>query len=99
MSLIVSRSIPSFGSVRDAKERRWMSIRWGTSLGVSRRAKDLRVTGAAGTLANWATPQVVEKQGESARERGQARANGARPDKITHAASRPQVFLRKVVPT
>jgi hypothetical protein len=59
---MVLRSIPAFGSVRDSKERRWISIRWGTSTGVESREKDLRMTGAAGTLANWATPQVVEEQ-------------------------------------
>src|SRR6476469_128888 len=47
MSLMVSRSPPLFGSVSSAKERRWMSIRWGTSRGFSRREKLLRVTGAA----------------------------------------------------
>src|SRR3954453_4227975 len=47
MSLIVSRSPPLFGSVSSAKERRWMSIRWGTSRGLFRREKLLRVTGAA----------------------------------------------------
>src|SRR5215208_1594028 len=90
MSLIVSRSIPFFGSVSDSKERRWISIRWGTSTGVSRRENDRRVTGAAGTLANWATPQVVEEQGKSARVRGQDWANGARPSKIAHKRARPQ---------
>src|SRR6478672_1475183 len=47
MSLIVSRSPPLFGSVSSSKERRWMSIRCGTSRGLSRREKLLRVTGAA----------------------------------------------------
>src|SRR6188768_35722 len=47
MSLIVSRSPPSFGSVSASNERRWMSIRCGTSSGFSRREKLLRVTGAA----------------------------------------------------
>ena len=46
-SLMVSRKSPAFGSVSCSKERRWISIRWGTSIGVSRREKDLRVTGAA----------------------------------------------------
>src|SRR3954463_3241665 len=47
MSLIVSRSPPLSGSVSSAKERRWISIRCGTSSGFSRREKLLRVTGAA----------------------------------------------------
>src|SRR3954470_16909041 len=47
MSLIVSLSPPLFGSVSSAKERRWMSIRWGTSRGFFRSEKLLRVTGAA----------------------------------------------------
>src|SRR5919107_4792649 len=47
MSLIVSRSPPAFESVSSSKERRWMSIRCGTSSGLSRREKLLRVTGAA----------------------------------------------------
>src|SRR3954469_19769613 len=47
MSLIVSLSPPAFGSVSSSKERGWMSIRCGTSRGLSRREKLLRVTGAA----------------------------------------------------
>src|SRR5215203_3026783 len=47
MSLIVSRRPPDFGSVSSSKERRWISIRCGTSRGLSRREKLLRVTGAA----------------------------------------------------
>src|SRR5690348_6948885 len=47
MSLIVSLSPPLFGSVSSSKERRWISIRCGTSRGFSRREKLLRVTGAA----------------------------------------------------
>src|SRR4051795_3542436 len=47
MSSIVSRSPPFFGSVSSSKERRWISIRWGTSRGFCSREKLLRVTGAA----------------------------------------------------
>src|SRR3954451_444811 len=47
MSLIVSLRPPLFGSVSSSKERRWISIRCGTSRGFSRREKLLRVTGAA----------------------------------------------------
>src|SRR4051794_15289249 len=57
MSLIVSRNPPVFGSVSSSKERRWISIRWGTSRGFSRREKLLRVTGAAFERAKSATPQ------------------------------------------
>src|SRR5215208_6778587 len=66
MSSIVSRSSPSFELVRCSNERRWISIRCGTSSGFSRREKVLRVTGAAWDLANWATPQMVVGR-ESAR--------------------------------
>src|SRR5689334_23756060 len=47
MSLIVSLRPPFFGSVNSSDLRRWMSIRCGTSSGLSRREKLLRVTGAA----------------------------------------------------
>src|SRR6187551_3850734 len=47
MSSMVSLRPPAFGSVSSSNERRWMSIRWGTSSGFSRREKLLRVTGAA----------------------------------------------------
>src|SRR6478752_8331039 len=47
MSLMVSLRPPLFGSVSSSKERRWISIRCGTSRGLSRREKLLRVTGAA----------------------------------------------------
>src|SRR4029079_7885134 len=66
MSSIVSLSRPSFESVRCSKERRWISIRCGTSSGFSSREKVLRVTGAAWDVANWATPQMVVGR-ESAR--------------------------------
>src|ERR1700761_2444790 len=46
MSLIVSLSPPLFGSVSSSKERRWISIRCGTSRGFFRSEKLLRVTGA-----------------------------------------------------
>src|SRR3954447_20994866 len=47
MSSMVSLKPPDFGSVSSSKELRWMSIRCGTSSGLSRREKLLRVTGAA----------------------------------------------------
>src|SRR3954447_13074020 len=46
MSSMVSLSPPFFGSVSSSKERRWISIRWGTSRGFLRSEKLLRVTGA-----------------------------------------------------
>src|SRR6476646_10646780 len=59
MSLIVSRSPPCLGSVSSSKERRCMSIRWGTSSGFLSLEKLLRVTGAALERAKSATPQAV----------------------------------------
>src|SRR5918996_1441960 len=86
MSLIVSRSSPLFGSVSAANERRWISIRCGTSRGCESCEKDLRVTGAAADLANWATPQMVEKGHEPARGiRDDKGLNGARRTNIPHA--------------
>src|SRR3954453_2146352 len=56
MSSMVSRSPPVLGSVSQAKDLRWMSIRLGSSRGVSRRANDRRVRGAS-TEAKAATPR------------------------------------------
>src|SRR5579871_560850 len=52
MSSIVSRRPPPVGSVSHSNERRWISIRLGTSRGLFRRAKLRRVrsTEAAGKL-------------------------------------------------
>src|SRR5215216_3710307 len=74
MSLIVARSSPFFGFVSASNERRWISIRCGSSRGCGRREKFLRVTGAAADRANWATPQVVGDAESGARDSGQQRA-------------------------
>src|SRR3954454_18229646 len=71
MSSIVSRSPPLTGSVSSAKERRWMSIRCGTSGGFSRREKLLRVTGAAFERA-----KVGDSSGGQ-RDEYKARVNGS----------------------
>src|SRR4249920_4018277 len=92
MSLIVSRSPPLFGSVSSSKERRWISIKWGTSRGFSRREKLLRVTGAAFERAKSATPRAV--RGTKVKRRsGQENSNSARPGKITHGDARLQAWL------
>src|SRR5919204_1712140 len=80
MSLIVSRRPPALGSVSQANDRRWISIRFGTSRTFSRRAKLRRARGAS-TAATWATPQT-----------GRDRAGGAhevRPAKIAQQADAP----------
>src|ERR1044072_6671171 len=66
MSLIVSRSPPLFGSVSSSKERRWISIRCGTSSGFSRREKLLRVTGAALERAKVGDSSGGQRDGDKA---------------------------------
>src|SRR5215203_3567811 len=66
MSLIVSRRPPFFGSVSSSKERRWISIRWGTSRGLSRREKLLRVTGAALERAKVGDSSGGQRDGDKA---------------------------------
>src|SRR3954451_2687317 len=58
MSSIVSRSPPPSGFTSQAKDRFWMSIRFGTSIDLSRRANVRRVREAA-TEAKTATPPGV----------------------------------------
>src|SRR5687768_8763805 len=77
MSSIVSRRWPVFGSVSASKERRWISIRYGTSSGFSRREKLLRVTGAASTRANSATPQLVGCERDLREDSGRGHNGGA----------------------
>src|SRR3954452_13600771 len=60
MSSIVSRSPPPSGSTSQSKDRRWMSIRLGTSRGFCRRANERR-TRVVSAAAKAATPQGVEK--------------------------------------
>jgi hypothetical protein len=52
---MVSRRPPFLVSTSHSNERRWMSIRWGTSMACSRRAK-LRRVRVASTRARTATP-------------------------------------------
>src|SRR2546429_2957505 len=67
MSSIVSLSSPFFGSVSSAKERRWISIRCGTSRGFLSREKLLRVTGAALERAKVGDSSEVQRDGCTAR--------------------------------
>src|SRR5712671_996369 len=92
MSLIVSLSPPLFGSVSSAKERVWISMRWGTSRGLSRREKLLRVTGAALERAKVGDSSGGQRDVDK-RKYGQGYSNGARPRKITHGDTRPQAWL------
>src|SRR4051794_22845048 len=78
MSSIVTRRPPSLGSVSQAKDLRWISMRLGTSRTLSRRAKLRRVRGAS-TEATGATPRNVET--------GQAGAHEVRPAKIAQQAN------------
>src|SRR6476620_456091 len=58
MSSMVSRRPPFSVSVSHSKERRWMSIRLGTSRVLFRRANERRVRGTS-TRGKTATPQGV----------------------------------------
>src|SRR3954466_1597081 len=86
MSSIVSRSPPARGATSQSNDRRWMSIRLGTSRGLFRRAKERRARGAA-TLGKTATPQGVEKR-TGQQGRGALRGK-ARPSKIARAKAAP----------
>src|SRR4051794_24677385 len=87
MSSIVSRRPPVSGSTSHSNERRWMSIRFGRSRTLSRRAKLRRVRGTsrAGTTA---TPQGRWRR---ANWEGAARAGGAetRPANLAQADADP----------
>src|ERR1700755_1543598 len=82
MSLIFSRSPPETASVSTSKERRWISMRCGTSRGFSRREKLLRVTGAALERAKSATPRAVRGMVKKARAAGRRTQKSARPGEI-----------------
>src|SRR4051794_24890256 len=74
MSSIVSRKPPPSGSTSQAKDFFWMSIRFGTSIDLSRRAKVRRVREAS-TEAKTATPRGgrvkrAEVRGECRRHTG-----------------------------
>src|SRR4051794_21222372 len=81
MSSIVSRRPPAFGSVSQAKDLRWMSMRLGTSRTLSRRAKERRARDAS-TTATEATPR------EDLNRAGQAQR--VRPAKIAQQAGAPR---------
>src|SRR6476646_3170274 len=89
MSLIVSLRPPLFGSVSASNERRWMSIRWGTSRGLSRREKLLRVTGAALERAKVGDSSGGQRDVDTA-QMAAARHNGARRLNLADAAAGPQ---------
>ena len=74
------------GSVSQSNERRWMSMRLGTSRALFRRAKVRRVRGAS-TAGKTATPQGVEKRARRARARVERTA--ARPSKIAQRLAQP----------
>src|SRR3954452_9557599 len=84
MSSIVSRSPPDSGSTSQSKDRRWMSIRLGTSRTLFRRAKERRARGAT-TLGKTATPQGVE----SWQHGGGALCEEERPSKIAQGNAAP----------
>src|SRR5689334_1377806 len=92
MSLIVSLRPPFLGSVSASKERRWMSIRWGTSRGLSRREKLLRVTGAALERAKVGDSSDGQRDVDTAQIWAGA-LKSARPRKITHGRTRPRAWL------
>src|ERR1700754_2592470 len=87
MSSIVSRSPPFSGSVSHAKDVRWMSMRFGTSTGLDRRAKVRRVR-VLSTEAKTATPlegrmcwrRVGRALGQSARRTKLAQRMAAPPE-------------------
>src|SRR6266487_4405853 len=98
MSSIVSRSPPFFGSVSSAKERRWISIRWGTSRGFCSREKLLRVTGAAFERAKVGDSSDGQRDVRYSADIGRGH-NWARPRKITYDGARPRTWLPAWVPT
>src|SRR3954452_8482729 len=85
MSSMVSRRPPPSGSTSQSNDRRWMSMRLGTSRDVFRRAKERRARGAA-TLGKTATPQGVERSGQQG---GGALRGKARPSKIAQGKAAP----------
>src|SRR3954449_2988064 len=85
MSSMVSRRPPPSGSTSQSNDRRWMSIRLGTSRDLFRRAKERRSREAA-TLGKTATPQGVERTGQQG---GGALRGKARPSKIARSKAAP----------
>src|SRR4051795_28281 len=82
MSSIVSRRPPDSVPVSQANERRWISMRLGTSRTLSRRAKLRRVRGAS-TAATGAPRDRAVYRAE--------RAHEVRPAKIAQQADAPWV--------
>src|SRR3954454_22417358 len=85
MSSMVSRRPPPSGSTSQSNDRRWMSIRLGTSRDLFRRAKERRSREAA-TLGKTATPQGVERSGQQG---GGALRGKARLSKIARGKAAP----------
>src|SRR4051812_39778158 len=90
MSSIVSRSPPPSGLTNQAKDFFWMSIRFGTSIDLSRRANVRRVREAS-TEAKTATPPGLGVERARARQhsttkstihQGGAHENTTRPGPI-----------------
>src|SRR4051812_8403823 len=87
MSSIVSRSPPLEGSTSQSKDRRWMSIRLGTSRGFCRRANERR-TRVVSAAAKAATPQEVEN-GQIRRRAPEPVQVQARPARIARRSDAP----------
>src|SRR3954451_13575753 len=68
MSSIVSRNPPPSGSTNQANDFFWISIRFGTSIDLSRRANVRRVRGAS-TEDKTATPRGDREEAASRAER------------------------------
>src|SRR4051795_9578054 len=79
MSSIVSRNPPPSASTNQANDFFWMSIRFGTSIDLSRRANVRRVRGAS-TEAKTATPPGDRRGAGEVREPCQGHTRG--PGKI-----------------
>src|SRR3954452_23894871 len=87
MSSMVSRSPPPSGSTSQAKDFFWMSMRFGTSSPLVRRANVRRVRGAS-REAKTATPQGDRRTAERGAGRAEAR-HQARPSKIAQGTADP----------
>src|SRR5271170_6552738 len=69
MSSIVSRRPPVFGSVSHVNERRWISIRFGTSTDLGRRAKVRRVRRASTAAKKRLLRRTMRRAEEGAEAR------------------------------
>src|SRR3954447_8076531 len=86
MSSVVSRRPPACAPTSQSNDRRWMSMRLGTSRDLFRRAKERRARGAA-TLGKTATPQGVERR--TGQQGGGALRGKARLSKIARGKAAP----------